>query len=180
MACLYQIVNPVGLAPDAYPISSGYGNRVHPVTGNVKFHSGIDIAAPRGTFVRAAFGGTVVYVGNSETAGKWVKLTHPNGLRTKYMHLNSTLVESGDVVGPGDVIGTVGSTGTATGNHLHFQMENENGTSMDPTDCYDVAVHREQYKARPAAAPSPFKINAPQIILGGISILLLIGFIRKN
>ena len=94
-------------------------------------HKGNDYAAPAGTPTLAAADGTVTVAGWSDSAGNWVVIDHGNGLTTKYMHHSRLLVKTGDTVKKGQQIGEVGSTGQSTGNHLHFQVE-ENGVPVNP------------------------------------------------
>lgn len=94
-------------------------------------HKGNDYAAPAGTPTLAAADGIVTIAGWSDSAGNWVVIDHGNGLTTKYMHHSKLLVKTGDTVKKGQQIGEVGSTGQSTGNHLHFQVE-ENGVPVNP------------------------------------------------
>ena len=94
-------------------------------------HKGNDYAAPAGTPTLAAADGIVTIAGWSDSAGNWVVIDHGNGLTTKYMHHSRLLVKTGDTVKKGQQIGEVGSTGQSTGNHLHFQVE-ENGVPVNP------------------------------------------------
>lgn len=113
-------------------VSSEYGTRTHPVTGQVySFHSGIDLAAPLGTPVGAAKAGTVAYVGWYGTGGNAIIVNHGDGVRTVYMHLNSFNTHVGATVEPGECIGYVGTTGRSTGPHLHFNVE-INQTPINP------------------------------------------------
>lgn len=119
------------LAPVAARVSSAYGARRDPLTGEAAFHAGIDLAAPRGTPVRAAADGEVVFSGRAGDAGNLVELRHRDGTRTRYAHLESSDVRAGDVVRAGEVIGAVGSSGRTTGAHLHFVVERQ-GRVIDP------------------------------------------------
>lgn len=114
-------------------VSSGFGTRTHPVTGQKgSFHNGIDFAAPNGTPVLAARAGRVVTVQSGHaTNGNWIKIDHGNGYATAYLHLADTRVSTGSAVTAGQRIGSVGSTGRSTGNHLHFIVY-QNGTPVDP------------------------------------------------
>ena len=94
-------------------------------------HRGIDIAAPKGTDIKAAASGTVIFAGYSGNYGYIVKISHGSGVQTYYAHCSKIYVEEGDKVSAGDVIAAVGSTGNATGNHLHFEVV-VNGTSVNP------------------------------------------------
>lgn len=117
--------------PVAARIISGYGNRYHPIFGYNRFHSGIDLAAPYGTLVKAADGGQVIQAGYFGGYGYSVMLYHGGGFATWYAHLSSINVSMGQFVQRGQVIGLVGSTGWTTGPHLHFEVR-INGAPQDP------------------------------------------------
>lgn len=119
--------------PGYYTITSGFYYRINPVTGLPENHSGIDIAAPNGTPIVAACGGTVAWAYQSATAGNWIGIDHGNGLYTVYMHMSKFNVSEGAVVNAGDVIGFVGSTGQSTGFHLHFSVR-LNGSYVNPNN----------------------------------------------
>lgn len=120
-------------------VTSYYGNRVHPVYGTTRFHSGIDIGAGYGDAVMAAGGGTVIYVEEPVPGcntggsgyGNYVIIDHGNGLSTLYAHMRDVYVSNGSYVSAGTCIGEVGSTGTSTGAHLHFEVR-VNGSTVDP------------------------------------------------
>jgi murein DD-endopeptidase MepM/ murein hydrolase activator NlpD len=112
-------------------LTDGYGWRNHPVYKRRLFHSGIDIAAPRGTAITAAQSGTVIFAGWLQGYGRLVVIKHPNGYSTRYGHCSSVRVSRGQNVRKGQVIGGVGATGTATGNHLHFEVR-RNGKLLNP------------------------------------------------
>lgn len=94
-------------------------------------HTGLDIAAPQGTPIKAAAGGTVTFSGTSGGYGKLVKISHGNGITTYYGHCSALYVSEGEKVKAGDVIAAVGSTGNSTGNHLHFEVV-KNGMELNP------------------------------------------------
>lgn len=94
-------------------------------------HSGLDIAAKKGTNIKAAAGGTVIFAGYSGAYGNVVKISHGSGIKTYYAHCSKLYVKTGDTVSAGDVIAAVGSTGRSTGNHLHFEVV-KNGVSVNP------------------------------------------------
>lgn len=119
-------------APASRYITSRYGERVHPIYGTVKFHSGIDIGAAAGTNVLAADGGTVTTATVGDPGyGNYVMIRHSGGRVTLYAHMSSLAVSSGQTVSQGQVVGYVGSTGAATGPHLHFEVF-VNGGRVDP------------------------------------------------
>jgi murein DD-endopeptidase MepM/ murein hydrolase activator NlpD len=108
-------------------ISSGFGWRDF----DSSFHMGLDLAAPTGTPIYAAVGGTVIIAGYSSSAGNWVVISHGGGLVTKYMHASALYVTAGQIVSAGDAIAAVGNTGNSFGAHLHFQVE-INGSAVNP------------------------------------------------
>lgn len=116
--------------PVAGSITSPFGYRTDPLTGEVSYHTGTDIAAPNGTPILAAADGTVVIANGVDrwggSYGYYVKLDHGGGLQTLYAHCSSICVTTGQQVQAGKVIGYVGSTGRSTGNHLHLEII-ENG-----------------------------------------------------
>lgn len=104
-------------------ITSPYGTRTHPVTGNIKTHTGLDIGAAHGTNIFAAADGTVLVSGwNTGGYGNYVVIDHGGGITTLYAHCSSLLVSAGQKVSRGQVIAKVGSTGMSTGPHLHFEV----------------------------------------------------------
>lgn len=113
-------------------ISSEFGGRVSPITGKWQGgHKGMDIASGKGNPVIAAASGTVVKSYLSSSYGNYIVISHGGGLMTAYAHMTRRLVSVGDTVAAGQQIGTVGSTGNSTGNHLHFEVY-ENGTAVNP------------------------------------------------
>ncbi|MBR2731504.1 MAG: M23 family metallopeptidase [Clostridia bacterium] len=112
-------------------ITSPFGWRTNPVSGNYGFHTGLDLAAPEGTPVAAAFYGTVEEIGEDDVWGKYVLLRHSDSLETYYCHLSGVNVTQGAVLRSGEIIGFVGSTGWSTGPHLHFEVR-IGGVRVDP------------------------------------------------
>ena len=112
-------------------LTSGYGTRDNPFTGDSEFHKGIDLAAPRGTEVMAARDGEVAMVGFDPILGKTVIVNHEAGYQTIYGHLEEISVRPNDPVRSGTIIGAVGTTGYSTGPHLHFEIRRR-GSSRDP------------------------------------------------
>lgn len=128
-------------------ISSLFGSRVHPVTGQVRFHQGTDLAAAEGTPVVAAFSGRVEIAGWLGGYGLIVVISHGDTHETRYAHLSEVLVKSGQEVKQGTVIGLVGSTGLATGSHLHFEIwkkMQEGLVAIDPTPQLMLAMEQLQ------------------------------------
>lgn len=103
-------------------ITSEYGNRTNPVSGEYLMHSGVDIAASQGTEIRAAYSGIVSEVGNNSVGGNYISLVHKDGSETLYCHCSKIIAEKGDVIRAGETIALVGSTGRSTGPHLHFEI----------------------------------------------------------
>ncbi|MGL4850807.1 MAG: murein hydrolase activator EnvC family protein [Clostridium sp.] len=135
-----QIGNQGGTAPSAsgfvrpssFGISSQYGPRVHPVTGDKNgFHTGTDFAAPYGATTVAANSGTVVFSGVMSGYGNTVVIDHGGGVQTLYAHASQNLVSSGQKVSRGQAVAKVGSTGQSTGPHLHFEVR-VNGRHTNP------------------------------------------------
>ena len=112
-------------------ISSPFGYRIHPITGQYKLHTGVDINVGYGTPVYAADGGTVILAGWNGGYGNCIVINHGNGLTTLYGHLSSINVSVGQSVGRGQTIGLVGSTGNSTGPHLHWEVA-VNGQRVTP------------------------------------------------
>jgi len=112
-------------------VTSEYGYRTHPVYGTRKLHSGLDVSAPRGTPIAAVQGGTVLMAGVQGGYGNVVIVDHGDGVSTLYAHMSKINVSKGQQVNRGDVVGLVGATGTATGNHLHFEVR-INGEATNP------------------------------------------------
>ncbi|MBR0080656.1 MAG: peptidoglycan DD-metalloendopeptidase family protein [Synergistaceae bacterium] len=103
-------------------IASNYGYRIHPILKRKILHTGIDIAAPNGTPVKAPAGGEVIYNGWLRGYGRVVVLDHGRGYSTLYAHLSASLVKEGQVVKEGATFAKVGKTGNTTGYHLHFEV----------------------------------------------------------
>lgn len=123
----YQFIRPVS---GGY-ISSAYGYRYHPITGNYSFHTGVDFAVARGTPIKASAGGKVTVASYTYVWGYYVTINHSNGFSTLYAHMTNYIVSYGQKVSQGQVIGYVGDTGYATGPHLHFTMY-YNGSTVNP------------------------------------------------
>lgn len=110
--------------------SSGFGYRLHPIKNEVKYHYGTDLAADTGTPITAFADGTIVAQGDSDSFGKYVMIDHPDGYRTLYAHCSELCMSCGNVK-KGSTIALVGSTGAATGPHLHFELERD-GIYLNP------------------------------------------------
>lgn len=118
-------------APSYTRISDEYGNRIHPILGTKQFHNGIDMAAPGGSPILAAYDGTVVAAAYSSSMGNYIMIDHGDSLYTIYMHASALYVSKGAEVEKGDKIAAVGTTGRSTGNHLHFSVR-LNGNYVSP------------------------------------------------
>lgn len=105
-------------------LSSGFGNRRHPILGYTKLHKGTDFAAPTGTPIYAAGNGRLVFYGRNGSYGNFAKIEHANGYQTAYAHMSrfAAGVSRGSFVKQGQVIGYVGTTGQSTGPHLHYEV----------------------------------------------------------
>lgn len=122
---------PLIMPMEAMRVTSGFGVRRAPMVGASRHHAGIDIGAPAGTPIIATGDATVTSAGRSRGYGLLVVLDHGEGLETRYAHMSRLAVATGDRVSAGQIIGFVGSTGTATGPHLHYETR-ENGEAVDP------------------------------------------------
>ena len=119
-------------------ISSAFGLRKDPFSGQTRFHKGLDIAAPEGMKVVAALPGTVIAAEYEPGYGNAVVIQHNDGIQTKYAHLASITVKAGDVIALEGALGTVGNTGHSTGSHLHFEVIRM-GKPVDPLLSFNAA-----------------------------------------
>ena len=130
----FQYYN-LGLEETAVPamgtVTSDFGYRDHPVSGEYSFHTAVDVGMDVGTEILAFADGTVRYIGENGVFGLYVKLDHDNGVSTFYAHCDELLVDKGERVVCGQVIALSGETGNATGPHLHFSLEKD-GIRLDP------------------------------------------------
>ena len=114
-------------------ISSPFGNRTHPVAGEAQFHPAVDLAAPYGTPIVATRSGTVEMATYDDVSGYYVVINHLDGYDSRYMHMQKYIVEPGQFVVTGQIIGYCGASGVATGSHLHFAIY-KNNTPVNPAD----------------------------------------------
>jgi murein DD-endopeptidase MepM/ murein hydrolase activator NlpD len=114
-----------------YRITSTFGPRINPVTGNLRNHQGLDLAAPTGTEVYAARDGVVAELGDDPVYGKYLIIRHGDNWASLYGHLSEITVGLQRSVRSGSLIGKVGSTGQSTGPHLHFELR-QYGRAQDP------------------------------------------------
>lgn len=118
-------------APSYTRVSDDYGNRIHPILGIQQFHNGVDLAAPNGSPILAAYDGEVVAATYSGSMGNYIMIDHGDSMYTIYMHASALYVSKGDLVSKGEKIAAVGSTGRSTGPHLHFSVR-VNGSYVSP------------------------------------------------
>jgi murein DD-endopeptidase MepM/ murein hydrolase activator NlpD len=136
LGILFQF--PVSLSVVNGSITSPFGMRRDPFSGEQEFHGGLDIGAPEGTPVRAARDGVVCESGHNDVLGTYLVISHPGGWQTVYGHLSSVRVILNQKLDAGAEIGRVGSTGRATGSHLHFEVRRK-GSATDPYPLLAVA-----------------------------------------
>ena len=131
--CTYQKVCTAAdlTAPVSGTVTSEFAYREHPITGELDFHTGVDIAAAEGTAIHAAADGVVTEAGWSDSYGNYLVVEHSSGFSTKYAHCSQLIARAGDVIRKGERIGLVGSTGISTGPHLHFETWVD-GLKADP------------------------------------------------
>lgn len=114
-------------------VTCAYGWRIHPIWGDKRFHTGVDLAANQGDPIYAIASGTVTSASYSDAYGYNVSISHGNGYGSMYAHMTSYTVSAGQYVSQGEIIGYVGSTGWSTGPHLHFEVY-VNGSTVNPMD----------------------------------------------
>lgn len=120
-------------------ITSPFGVREHPISGEMRFHAGVDIANDLGTPIYSAFDGVVTVADYDAWNGNYLKILHDNEILTVYCHCDKLLVKKGDIVKQGEKIAEMGSTGSSTGPHLHFEFRIKN-VSYDPESAMNEAV----------------------------------------
>ncbi len=121
-------------------ISSGFGRRIDPFTRRLAQHLGIDFSGPVGAKIYATADGKVTFTGYRGAYGNLVELKHGLGISTRYGHLSRILVEEGDMVTKGAIIGIQGSTGRSTGNHLHYEVR-YNNRALNPLKFLSAGQH---------------------------------------
>lgn len=143
---------PSRMPVDGVRLTSGFGMRDHPILRRRARHNGVDLAAPRGTPVYATADGIVEMAQWYSSYGNYVQIGHGGDIETRYAHLSSYTVRSGDAVEIGDLIGYVGSTGRSTGPHLHYEVR-VSGAPVNPIPYMvaDVATDESDRAARGGA-----------------------------
>lgn len=167
--------NPFDL-PWIAKVTSPYGYRVHPITGEKNLHRGIDIAVPEGTPIRAAQDGRVISAGYRGDYGLCVTLADDNGYQSKYAHCAGIAVSAGQEVKRGDVIATVGSTGSSTGPHLHLEVLHD-GEYLNPY--FFAASGTEGYLPEGISAGQPQFSDHPGAAMGDGSFAAMLAEAEK-
>lgn len=145
MASCIPAIQPIAL-DELTRFGSAFGMRMHPVFHVYKMHTGVDLTAPRGTKIYATGDGVVFRAdGSNRGYGKAIRINHGFGYMTLYAHLSKILVRPGQKVKRGDVIGLVGSTGTSTCAHLHYEVR-VNGKWVNPVNFYYDDLSDEEYR----------------------------------
>ncbi|GAB4039308.1 M23 family metallopeptidase [Spirosoma gilvum] len=124
-------VLPIEVSIEQFRISSPFGIRQHPIHKQLRFHAGIDVKSAAGMIVKATAPGVVSQVGFDPRLGEFIRVQHAFGFETTYGHLSGYCVQPGQIVVRSEQIGKVGSTGLATGPHLHYVIK-KNGSVIDP------------------------------------------------
>jgi murein DD-endopeptidase MepM/ murein hydrolase activator NlpD len=122
--------------PSGMPVRSGFmasnfGTRIDPFNGSRAFHAGVDFDGNKGTDILTVASGVVIFAGRHPSYGNMIDIDHGNGYVTRYAHNDKNLVKVGDVVTAGQLVAKMGSTGRATGSHLHFEVWFE-GKAINP------------------------------------------------
>lgn len=120
---------------EPHPVSSGYGMRKHPISGEEHFHNGIDFAVPVGTQIISPLNGVVSFVGTDALNGSYILLENDD-YTVSFAHLLSPMKFAGEYVGEGDPVALSGSSGRSTGPHVHVRVKNSVGETIDPTDLF--------------------------------------------
>ncbi|MEM7041727.1 MAG: peptidoglycan DD-metalloendopeptidase family protein [Pseudomonadota bacterium] len=128
---------PLGAPIDHYSITSSFGKRSDPITGELAFHGGLDFGAAPNSKIRATAPGHVIHAGPLGPYGNTVEIDHGMGVTTRFGHLKEVTVEVGQDVSFRDVIGVIGSTGRSTGRHLHYEVRLD-GEAYDPAKFLDT------------------------------------------
>ena len=127
----YELGLPETADPVSGSVTSSFGYRIHPISGEYAFHYALDIGAAEGTEIGAFADGVVEYIGEDDVFGRYLKIRHANGVSSFYAHCSKLLVRKGMTVTCGQIVALVGQTGSATGPHLHLAIEKDN-VRLDP------------------------------------------------
>jgi len=146
-------------------LTSGFGERFHPILGYERFHAGVDLGAAAGTPIVAAADGRVVSAGWAGGYGRAVAILHGGGIETKYGHMSRIAAYAGESVRRGDVIGYVGSSGLSTGPHLHFEVM-KNGRPVNPLSVKAIGGGPGQLEGQKLVA---FHNELRKLLLAGAS-----------
>ena len=128
---LKEETQPSGLPAEKGWLSSAYGRRIDPFSGDAAWHNGVDIAGKFGSNVLSVAAGVVTYSGSRSGYGNLVEITHDNGFVTRYGHNSELLVKLGEIVKKGQIISLMGTSGRSTGPHVHFEVY-KHGRAVDP------------------------------------------------
>lgn len=134
-------------------VTSGYGWRSDPISGQARFHHGVDLRYAYGQDVHAAAPGVVTFAGDKGGYGTTVVVDHGNGLETHYAHLSAADVRAGSQVKAGDVIARSGNSGRSTGPHLHFEVR-QDGRAKDPSATADFLTYRSDISGSRSSSES--------------------------
>ena len=131
---------PLSEPVENYQEHSGFGHRIDPFNGHMAFHSGLDLAGPANAKIHTTADGTVISAGKNGAYGNAIDIDHGNGITTRYGHLAEILVQEGQKVKKGDIIGIQGSTGRSTGAHLHYEVRYHD-QAMNPKNFLEAGQH---------------------------------------
>lgn len=145
----------------SFSVSSQYGVRVDPFTGNPRMHTGVDLAGNYGDSVGAAMSGTIAWASRKNGYGNLVVIDHGNGIATYYAHLSAFAVVTGETVEAGQLVGYVGSTGRSTGPHLHYEVR-VNGYPIEPSSV--IGFDGEQFSVNGHALGAPGTVGLAQAL----------------
>jgi murein DD-endopeptidase MepM/ murein hydrolase activator NlpD len=137
---------PLG-APVPGVLTSRFGKRIDPINGKPAYHRGVDIRGKMGSNIIATADGTVRIQNYDKVKGRYIELDHGNGFVTRYAHLKRSLVQAGDVVNRGKVIGLVGNSGRSTGPHVHYEIHYD-GKIVNPTKFVRIAKYLNKGKLK--------------------------------
>ncbi len=153
---------------DRLHISSNYGMRIHPVTGQRKLHAGIDYAGPTGTPIYSVASGVVIQSGYDQYSGNKIAIRHSDGFITYYLHLSRKLVSVGTHVRSRQMIGKMGATGRVTGPHLHFGVKRPNGQWMNPNQKRMIATPKLEGDRLELLMSQMESVNNVRVALGSL------------